>query len=50
MEAMACYAGAIKPDPHPRSARNIEGHARLRGAQVGLEMAEAFHVVRDIHP
>jgi LmbE family N-acetylglucosaminyl deacetylase len=50
MRALECYAGALKEPPHPRSARNVEAHARYRGAQVGLEMAEAFHLVRDVNP
>ncbi len=49
MEALACYSNAFKPDPHPRSRANIEAHARLRGAQVGVAMAEAFCIVRDLH-
>lgn len=48
MRALRCYANALKDPPHARSERNVEALARYRGAQVGLEMAEAFHVVRDV--
>lgn len=32
--------------PHPRSAEGIRTKARQRGMEVGLETAEAFHLVR----
>jgi LmbE family N-acetylglucosaminyl deacetylase len=48
MRALRCYANALKPDPHSRSEVNIEAHARLRGAEVNVAMAEAFFVVRDL--
>ncbi len=48
MQALHCYANALKPFPHPRSEQNIEAHARLRGSEVGFHMAEAFFVVRDL--
>ncbi len=48
MRALRCYANALKPAPHARSEGNIEAHARLRGAEVNVVMAEAFFVVRDL--
>lgn len=48
MRALRCYANAFKPAPHSRSERNIEAHARVRGAEVHVPMAEAFSVVRDL--
>lgn len=48
MQALRCYANALKPPPHPRSEANIAAHANLRGAEVGLDKAEAFFVVRDL--
>jgi LmbE family N-acetylglucosaminyl deacetylase len=50
MEALRKFDGALKPYPHSRSAENIEAIARVRGAQVGIEMAEAFCLVRELNP
>jgi LmbE family N-acetylglucosaminyl deacetylase len=48
MAALEAFEGALKPHPHPRSAQNVRALAQLRGAQVGLELAEAFVLVRDV--
>lgn len=48
-EALERFEGALKPFPHSRSQENIRALAHLRGAQVGLEMAEAFCLVRDVN-
>ena len=50
MKALACYAGEMRPFPHPRSVEAIEALARWRGASAGLEAAEAFHVIRRVVP
>ncbi len=50
MKALACYAGEMRPFPHPRSVEAIEALARWRGAAAGLEAAEAFHVIRRVVP
>ena len=49
MEALHAFEGALKPHPHPRSAENVRALAQLRGAQVGLELAEAFVLVHDVY-
>jgi len=49
MEALHAFEGALKPHPHPRSAENVRALAQLRGAQVGLELAEAFALVHDVY-
>lgn len=46
LEALKAYAGEMRDFPHPRSPEAIEALARWRGASVGLEAAEAFHLVR----
>jgi LmbE family N-acetylglucosaminyl deacetylase len=46
-EAMAIYASEAQPDPLPRGASAIRALARVRGAQVGVEYAEAFQLLRD---
>lgn len=49
MAALHAFEGALKPHPHPRSAENVRALAQLRGAQVGLELAEAFVLVHDVY-
>jgi LmbE family N-acetylglucosaminyl deacetylase len=47
-EALAAYASEMRPWPHARSLEALEHLARWRGAQVGVEAAEAFHLLRNI--
>lgn len=49
LEAMSVYRSQLKPFPHERSLEAIRALARLRGATVGLEAAEAFVLIRSIH-
>lgn len=46
--AMRHYESEYRPYPHPRSDEGIEYQSRFRGLQVGLEFAEAFHVIRRV--
>lgn len=46
--ALRHFAGAMKPYPHSRSLENVQHLAHVRGAQVGIESAEAFMLVRDL--
>jgi LmbE family N-acetylglucosaminyl deacetylase len=48
LQALEAFEGAMKPFPHSRSLENVKHLAHLRGAQVGLELAEAFVCVRDL--
>ncbi|MET8816079.1 PIG-L family deacetylase [Streptomyces sp. NPDC004549] len=45
-QALEAYASEMRPWPHTRSVRAVLAAARVRGAQVGHEAAEAFEVVR----
>lgn len=45
LEALSRYRGVMRDYPHPRSAEGIRGLAAYRGAQAGLEYAEAFESV-----
>lgn len=45
IEALSCYKGVMRPFPHPRSEEAITGLAAYRGAQAGLDYAEAFECV-----
>jgi LmbE family N-acetylglucosaminyl deacetylase len=48
LAAMAEYRHELREPPHPRSLDGVRAKARLRGLEVGLDYAEAFHIVRDI--
>src|SRR5437762_59693 len=48
LEALLHFEGALKPFPHSRSVENVRHLAHIRGAQVGIELAEAFMLVRDL--
>ncbi|MGW0883284.1 PIG-L deacetylase family protein [Streptomyces sp. NPDC002671] len=45
-QALAVYASEMRPWPHTRSAEAVLAAARLRGAQIGHDAAEAFEVIR----
>ena len=44
-EALKAYSGVMRPYPHPRSIEAITGLAAYRGAQAGIDYAEAFECV-----
>ena len=46
--ALQCYKSEYRDYPHPRSVEAIEYLSRKRGNEVGLEYAEAFHIVRKV--
>jgi LmbE family N-acetylglucosaminyl deacetylase len=48
LDALKAYSDELRPWPHARSLEAVEHLARLRGASVGLEAAEAFRVERII--
>ncbi|MGW1196573.1 PIG-L deacetylase family protein [Streptomyces sp. NPDC002536] len=45
-QALKLYASELRPWPHTRSTQALLAAARLRGAQIGREAAEAFEVLR----
>lgn len=45
IEALSAYIGVMRPYPHPRSEKALEGLALYRGAQAGVNYAEAFECV-----
>lgn len=47
-EALLAYAREMRPWPHARSLEALEHLARWRGAQVGVEAAEAFCLLRQL--
>jgi len=48
VEALECYAKEIGHFPHPRSIESIKSLAVKRGAESGLEMAEAFIILKKV--
>ena len=47
-QALMQYQGEIREEPHSRSLHGIETLANYRGSQVGLNLAEAFQILRKI--
>ena len=47
-DALVAYASEMRPWPHARSLEALEHLARWRGAQVGVEAAEAFCLLRQV--
>ena len=48
LDALNAYRSEIRGFPHSRSLEGIENLARIRGNQAGIEMAEAFEIIRKI--
>ena len=48
LRALAAYNSEMRDYPHSRSIEGIKNLAKLRGNQVGYELAEAFEVVRKL--
>ncbi len=48
LEALSALATEVRPFPHPWSLRAVEAQARVWGAEVGVEAAEAFELVRHV--
>jgi len=49
LEIMALYESELQPSPLPRALDNLRALARLRGATIGVEFAEAFMLVREVN-
>ena len=49
IKALKCYAEEMGDFPHPRSMKSIESLAIKRGAEAGLEMAEAFMIFKKVY-
>ncbi len=41
-----CHATQVRKDPFPRSLQNLERLAHIYGKEAGVELAEAYHVLR----
>jgi len=49
LEIMALYESELQPFPLPRALDSLRALARLRGATIGAEFAEAFMLVREVN-
>ena len=47
IEGLLAYGDEVRQPPHPRSSRVIRALAEYRGAQIGVNFAEAFGVIRE---
>ncbi|MDC3164315.1 PIG-L family deacetylase [Prochlorococcus sp. AH-716-F13] len=47
-EALFAYSDEMRDYPHSRSIKGIKNLAKIRGNQVGLNLAEAFQVIRKL--
>ena len=47
-DALNAYGSEMREYPHSRSVEGIKNLARIRGNQVGVELAEAFEIIRKI--
>ena len=48
INALQAYKKELGKFPHPRSLKSIEALALKRGAESGLEMAEAFVIIKRV--
>lgn len=48
LEAIRRYATQLRPSPHVRSLESVRALATVRGAEIGVESAEAFEVLRTV--
>ena len=48
LQALKAYSSEMRDYPHSRSFKGIENSAQMNGNRVGLEYAEAFHLIRKI--
>jgi LmbE family N-acetylglucosaminyl deacetylase len=48
LAALRCFKSQIRPSAHPRSIDAVTALAKWRGAQIGVEAAEAFVLLRHV--
>lgn len=46
--ALECYAGEMRPYPHPRSLEGADLACRARGTEIGVTAVERFRTIRTI--
>lgn len=48
LDLLACHQSQVRADPFPRSSQNLTRLAWLRGAEIGVEAAESYRVLRGV--
>jgi len=48
VKLLNCYESELRESPHSRSIDAIEALAKVRGAHIGVNYAEAFMLVREV--
>jgi LmbE family N-acetylglucosaminyl deacetylase len=48
MQLYKCHASQTREDPSPRSIENLERLAHIYGKEIGVKLAEAYHVLRTV--
>lgn len=48
LDAMSAYKNEVRLNPHPRSLEKIKALAEVRGAESGMNYAEAFMLIREL--
>lgn len=48
LDAMSAYKNEVRLNPHPRSLEKIKALAEVRGADSGMNYAEAFMLIREL--
>lgn len=48
IELYKCHTSQVREDPSPRSIENLERLAHVYGKEIGVQMAEAYHVLRTV--
>jgi len=46
LQLLACHKTQLREDPFPRSLENLRRLAGLRGCEIGVQYAEAYHLLR----
>ena len=49
IQAYNCYKDEVRPGNHPRSVESLKTNAKYRGSSVGVELCEAFVMIRNIN-
>jgi N-acetylglucosamine malate deacetylase 1 len=46
LDLYKCHKTQVREDPFPRSPENLERLAHIYGKEIGVEIAEAYHILR----
>ena len=49
IQAYNCYKDEVRPGNHPRSLESLKTNAKFRGNSIGVDLSEAFVMIRNIN-